>query len=83
MNNDAMEAFAAAAVLAIARNASELAPYLAVLALGFLVGAWGQSARAPAVVVAGLLLILLAVGAFIIEHSGGTGGSGIPGLGGN
>jgi hypothetical protein len=80
MNNDAMEAFAAPAVLAIARNASELAPYIAVLALGFLVGAWGQSAKSPAVTVAGLLMILIAVGAFIIEASSGTGGSGIPGI---
>ncbi len=68
-----------AEILAIARNASELAPYIAVLALGFLVGAWGQAAKAPVVTVIGLLLILLAVGAFIIEHSGGS-GSGAPGI---
>ena len=66
-------------LLAIARNLTELAPYLVVLALGFLVGAWGQSARAPLVVVLGLVMILLAVGAFIVEHSSG-GGSGVPGV---
>jgi len=66
-------------VLAVARNLSDLAPYLVVMGLGFLVGAWGQSARIPVAVIAGLLMILLAVGAFIIEHSSG-GGSGAPGI---
>jgi hypothetical protein len=66
-------------VLAIARNLSELTPYLVVMGLGFLVGAWGQSARIPIAVIAGLLMILVAVGAFIIEHSSG-GGSGVPGI---
>ena len=65
--------------LAIARNLSELAPYLIVLGLGFLVGAWGQSARVPVAVIAGLLIILLAVGAFFLEHSSGD-GSGAPGI---
>jgi uncharacterized membrane protein len=65
--------------LAIARNASELAPYLAVMGLGFLVGAWGQSAKVPVAVIAGLLMILLAVGAFILDHSSGS-GSGVPGI---
>jgi hypothetical protein len=66
-------------VLAVARNLSDLAPYLVVMGLGFLVGAWGQSARIPVAVIVGLLMILLAVGAFIIEHSSG-GGSGVPGI---
>jgi hypothetical protein len=69
------------APLAIARNLSELTPYIAVMALGFLIGAWGQSAKSPTTVIAGLLMILLAVGAFILEHSSG-GGSGIPGISG-
>jgi len=66
-------------VLAIARDLSDLAPYLAVLALGFLVGAWGQSARVPTATIIGLLMILLAVGAFILEHASG-GSSGVPGI---
>jgi hypothetical protein len=65
--------------LAIARNLSELTPYLVVMGLGFLVGAWGQSAKAPTAVIIGLLLILLAVGWFILDHSSG-GGSGAPGI---
>ena len=54
-------------LLAIARNLSDLAPYVGVLALGFLIGAWGQSARVPTATLIGLLLIMLAVGAFILE----------------
>ncbi len=65
--------------LAVARNLSELAPYLIVVGFGFLLGAWGQSAKAPTAVAAGLLIILLGVGAFILEHSSG-GGSGAPGI---
>ena len=49
------------------------------LALGFLIGAWGQSARVPDGDLIGLLLILLAVGAFILEHASG-GSSGVPGV---
>jgi hypothetical protein len=67
------------APLAIARNASELAPYIAVLALGFLVGWWGQSLRAPWLTLTGIILILLAAGAFVIVHSSGSGG-GVPGI---
>jgi hypothetical protein len=66
-------------LLGIARNAGELAPYLVVMGLGFLVGAWGQSAKVPVAVVAGLLMILLSVGAFVLEHSSGS-GSGVPGI---
>jgi len=66
-------------LLAIARNLSDLAPYLGVLAAGFLIGAWGQSAKVPTATIIGLLLILIAVGAFILEHASG-GSSGVPGL---
>jgi hypothetical protein len=68
--------------LAIARNLSELTPYLAVMGLGFLVGAWGQSAKSPTAVILGLLLILISVGWFVIEHSSGAagGGGGAPGI---
>jgi hypothetical protein len=65
-------------ILAVARTTSDLAPYLIVLALGFLVGAWGQSARVPLAVIAGILLIIFAVGGFILDNSGG--GSGVPGV---
>lgn len=79
MNNDAMAWLLVAAPLAIARNASELAPYIAVLALGFVVGWWGQSLRAPWLTLTGIALILLAAGAFVIVHASG-GGSGVPGI---
>ena len=50
---------------------SDLAPFLVVLAAGFLVGAWGQSARVPVAVIAGILLVILAIGGFFIENSSG------------
>ena len=65
--------------LAVARNLSDLAPYVGLVGLGFLVGAWGQSARVPLAVIAGLLLIMVGVGAFIIVHASGS-GSGAPGI---
>ena len=65
-------------LLGIARSTSDLVPYLVVMALGFLVGAWGQSARIPIAVIAGLLLIMFAVGGFIIDNS--SGGEGVPGI---
>jgi hypothetical protein len=68
-------------LLAVARTTSDLAPYLIVLALGFLIGAWGQSARIPLAVIAGILLIVFAVGGFILDNdSGGSGVPGIPGV---
>lgn len=68
-------------LLAVARTVSDLVPYILVMGLGFLVGAWGQSAKIPVAVVAGLLMILLSVGAFLLENSSG-GSSGIPGISG-
>ena len=65
-------------LLAVARSTSDLVPYLVVMALGFLIGAWGQSARLPIAVIAGLLLIMFAVGGFILDNS--SGGSGVPGV---
>jgi hypothetical protein len=64
--------------LAVARNLSDMVPYLVVIGLGFLIGAWGQSARVPIAVIAGILLILIGTGGFIVENS--SGGEGIPGL---
>jgi hypothetical protein len=40
---------------------SDLAPYVAVLAAGFAIGAWGQAAKVPLAVAIGILLIMLAV----------------------
>ncbi len=40
---------------------SDLAPYAAVLAAGFAIGAWGQAAKVPLAVAIGILLIVLAV----------------------
>ena len=65
---------------AAATMISDLMPYLVVMAAGFLVGAWGQSARAPLAVIAGILLILLAVAGFILDNSSGS--TGIPGFSG-
>jgi hypothetical protein len=59
-------------VLGVAQSMSDLAPYVAVLALGFLVGAWGQSAQFPIAVAIGLLLIAGAVGGFIIQNDSGN-----------
>lgn len=67
-----------APTLAAATTFSDLVPYLVVMGVGFLVGAWGQAARVPIAVIAGILLILIAMGGFIIENSSGT--SGVPGL---
>ena len=61
-------------LLAVARNLSDLAPYLAVMAAGFLLGAWGQSAKVPLAVALGLLMIMAAVGAFILDNDSGSNG---------
>ena len=61
-----------AAILAGASQTfSELAPYLAVMAAGFLLGAWGQAARVPLAVICGILLILFAIGGFFVENGSG------------
>ena len=65
---------------AAATTISALVPYLLVMAAGFLVGAWGQSARSPLAVIAGILLILFAVAGFILDNSSGS--TGIPGFSG-
>jgi hypothetical protein len=46
---------------------SDLAPYVALFAAGFLVAAWGQSARVPLAVVLGIVLIIGAVVLFQFE----------------
>jgi peptidoglycan/LPS O-acetylase OafA/YrhL len=61
--------------LAQATSFSELAPYLAILALGFLVGAWGNSMRSPLAIAIGITLIMVAVALFVLGNTG-SGGSG-------
>jgi hypothetical protein len=58
-------------LLAASKTLSDLAPFVIVMAAGFLVGAWGQSARLPVAVLAGIILIMLAIGGFLIENSSG------------
>ena len=58
-------------LIAASNTASDLLPFLIVMVAGFLVGAWGQSARLPIAIIAGILLIMLAVGGFLIENSSG------------
>ena len=67
-------------LIAAATTLSDMVPYLVVMGAGFLVGAWGQSARVPLAVVAGILLILIAVAGFILDNSSGS--TGIPGFSG-
>jgi hypothetical protein len=58
-------------LLAASKTASDLLPFLVVMVAGFLVGAWGQSARAPIAIIAGILLVILAIGGFFVENSSG------------
>jgi hypothetical protein len=46
---------------------SDLAPYVALFAVGFLVAAWGQSAKLPLAVVLGIAIIIGAVLLFQFE----------------
>ena len=61
----------AAPLIAASKTVADLMPFLVVLVAGFLVGAWGQSARLPIAVLAGMLLIMLAIGGFFIENGSG------------
>ena len=58
-------------VTAASETFSELAPFLVVMAAGFLIGAWGQAARVPLAVLCGILLIMLAIGGFFVENGSG------------
>jgi hypothetical protein len=58
-------------LIAASKDAGDLLPFLVVMVAGFLVGAWGQSAKMPIAILAGIALILLAVGGFFIENSSG------------
>lgn len=59
------------AIIAQSQTAADLAPFIVVLIAGFLVGAWGQSARVPIAVLAGIALIMLAIGGFLVENGSG------------
>jgi hypothetical protein len=65
--------------LADATTLSDLVPYMVVLALGFLVGAWGGQMRSPLAVAIGITLIMLAVALFVIANSSGDPGVSPPG----
>ena len=58
-------------ILGASKTLSDLAPFLIVMAAGFLVGAWGQSARSQIAIIAGILLVILAVGGFLVENGSG------------
>jgi peptidoglycan/LPS O-acetylase OafA/YrhL len=74
----AIAAFAATHLLPLAQATtfSDLMPYLAVMALGFLVGAWGGQMRSPLAIAIGITLIMLAVALFVLANSSGD--SGLP-----
>ncbi len=65
-------------LLAVARTTADLLPFLVVVGAGFALGAWGQSARVPAAVIGGILLILIGTAGFLADNGGG--GSGVPGI---
>ena len=56
-------------VWAAVRTLSDLLPFLGLLSLGFLVGAWGGSARSPFAIACGIALIVLAVVLFQLQVS--------------
>jgi hypothetical protein len=47
-------------------------PYLVLLGIGFLVGAYGQAARVPLITLTGILIIIVAALAFEVGSSGGA-----------
>jgi hypothetical protein len=56
---------------AAANSLGDLAPFLVVLATGFLVGAWGQASRSAIAVIAGMALIIVAVLGFFADNGAG------------
>ena len=56
-----------ALVLAALQSLSDLAPYLALFGAGFLIAAWGQSAKVPLAVALGILVIIAAILLFQFE----------------
>jgi hypothetical protein len=47
-------------------------PYLVLLGIGFLVGAYGQAARLPWITLTGILIIIVAALSFEVGSSGGA-----------
>jgi hypothetical protein len=58
-------------LLAAANTIEDLLPFLVVMMVGFLVGAWGQASRSAIAVIAGMLLILIAIGGFLADNGAG------------
>ena len=59
------------ALLAAANSIDDLLPFLVVMIAGFLVGAWGQASRSAIAVIAGMILILIAVAGFLTDNGAG------------
>lgn len=70
-----MLALAVEALLPLAQleTVSDLAPYIAMFAFGFLLGAWGQAAKYPLVVALGILIVIAAVLLFQFEANNFSG----------
>jgi hypothetical protein len=64
---------AASLALVALETLSELTPYVALFALGFLVAAWGQAMKAPLVVVLGITIIIGAILLFQFAANGFSG----------
>jgi hypothetical protein len=64
---------AAGLSLAALETLSDLAPYVALFGVGFLVAAWGQAAKAPLVVVLGITIIVAAILLFQFAANGFSG----------
>ena len=60
-----------ATVVAAANTIEDLLPFLVVMIMGFLVGAWGQASRSVIAVIAGMMLILIAVAGFLADNGAG------------
>jgi len=58
-------------LLAAANSINDLLPFLVVMIAGFLVGAWGQASRSAIAVIAGMILIMIAIGGFLADNGAG------------
>jgi len=58
-------------LIGASQSISDLLPFLVVMFAGFLVGAWGQASRSSIAVIAGMVLILLAVAGFLGDNGDG------------
>jgi hypothetical protein len=59
--------------LAALETLSDLAPYAALFAAGFVVAAWGQAAKVPMAVVLGITIIIAAILLFQFAANGFSG----------